>query len=162
LQAKIATPIIIVNFKTYSEAAAERAIDLAKKAEKVGQETGVCIGLAPQVADIYRVAKAVKLPVFAQHVDPITAGNCTGQVLAQSISKAGAIGMLINHSERQLKLSEIDELVDLAKKQKLVSCVCTNNPRVSAAVASLGPDIIAVVPRTLSAPELPFPKPSLK
>jgi triosephosphate isomerase len=146
---KLQTPVILVNFKTYSEATGRRAVDLAKKAEKVNKETGVCICLAPQFADIARVAEAVELPVFAQHIDPIKPGNSTGHVLAESIREAGGVGTLINHSERQIKLSDIDAVIKLAREENLVSCVCANNPSVSAATAALSPDIISIEPPEL-------------
>ncbi|MEM3609204.1 MAG: triose-phosphate isomerase, partial [Candidatus Bathyarchaeia archaeon] len=114
---KIQTPIIIINFKTYLEATGRRAVELAKKAEKVNNETKVLIGVAPQFADIATVAKATKVPVFAQHIDAIKPGSYTGHVLAESVKEAGAVGTLINHSERQLKLSEIDEAVNIAREK---------------------------------------------
>jgi len=149
LKSKLQTPIIIVNFKTYSEATGSKAVELAKQAEKVSRETDVHIVVAPQFADISNVAKAVKIPVFAQHIDPIKPGSHTGQVLADSIKEAGAVGTLINHSERQLKLSDIDAVIKMAIEKDLVSCVCTNNPDVSAAVAYLHPNIISIEPPEL-------------
>ena len=146
---KLKTPIIIVNFKTYLESTGLRAVELAKNAEKVSKETGTSIVVAPQFADIARVAKTVEIPVFAQHVDPIKPGNSTGHVLAESIKDAGAVGTLINHSERQLKLSEIEATISLVHEKGLISCVCANNPNVSAAVSSLRPDIVSVEPPEL-------------
>jgi len=90
LKEKFQTPMIIVNFKTYSEATGRNAVELAKKAEKVSDETKVSIIVAPQFADISAVAKAVKIPVFAQHIDPIRPGSYTGHVLADSVKEAGA------------------------------------------------------------------------
>ncbi len=46
------TPTIIVNFKTYIESTGQRALKLAKQAEKASKETGVCIVVAPQSTDI--------------------------------------------------------------------------------------------------------------
>jgi triosephosphate isomerase len=70
-------------------------------------------------------------------------------VLAESVKEAGAVGTLINHSERQLKLSDIDAAVKLTREKGLVSCVCVNNPSVSAAAAALKPDIISIEPPEL-------------
>ncbi len=141
--------MVIVNFKTYLEATGRKAVELAEKAEKVSKETGVCIAVAPQFVDIAAVAKAVEIPVFAQHIDPVKPGSCTGHVLAEAVKEAGAVGTLINHSERQLKLSDIDATIKLAREKGLVSCVCTNNPTVSAAVAALKPDIVSIEPPEL-------------
>jgi triosephosphate isomerase (TIM) len=143
------TPMIIVNFKTYLESTGKRAIELAKQAEKASKESGANIIVVPQFADLSKVAEAVEIPVFAQHLDPIKPGSSTGHVLAESIKEAGAVGTLINHSERQLRLSDIDAIITLAKEKGLVSCVCANNPSVSAAIAAMRPDITSVEPPEL-------------
>jgi triosephosphate isomerase len=149
LKTKLQTPVIIVNFKAYAESTGNRAVELAKKAERASKETGVNIVVAPQFTDLWRVAEAVEIPVFAQHIDPIPPGAFTGQVQADAAKEAGIVGTLINHSERQLKLAEIDAVVRLTREKALVSCVCTNNPSVSAAVAYLHPDIISIEPPEL-------------
>lgn len=146
---KLTTPIIIVNFKTYLESTGQKAVELAKDAEKVSKETGVTIVVAPQFVDIARIAEAVEIPVFAQHIDPIKPGNSTGHILAESVKEAGAVGTLINHSEMQLKLSDIDAIISLSREKQLISCVCANNPAVSAAVASMRPDIVSFEPPEL-------------
>jgi len=150
--------MIIVNFKTYSEATGRKAVELAKKAEKASNESNVLIGVAPQFADLATIAKAVSIPVFAQHIDPIKPGSYTGHVLAESIKEAGAVGTLINHSERQLKLSDISELIDIARENGLISVVCANNPNISAAVATLKPDIIVIEPPELIGTGIPVSK----
>mgnify|MGYP001112393440 CR=1 FL=1 len=145
----IQTPLIIVNFKTYLEATGKKAVKLAKEAEKVSVETRVSTGVAPQFADIAAVAEAVNIPVFAQHIDPVQPGSHTGHVLAESVKEAGAIGTLINHSERQLKLSDIHSVIKKTREIGLLSVVCANNPSIGAAVATLKPEIIAVEPPEL-------------
>lgn len=146
---KIQTPIILVNFKAYLEATGRRAVELARVAEKVSRETHVSICVAPQFTDIAAVAEEVEIPVFAQHIDPIEPGSHTGYVLADAVKEAGAIGTIINHSERQLRLSEIDASIRIAREKGLVSVVCANNQTISAAVAALKPDMVAVEPPEL-------------
>jgi triosephosphate isomerase len=158
LRKKPQTPLIIVNFKTYLEATGKKAVGLAKKAEKASLETKVSIGVAPQTADIAKIAETVDIPVFAQHVDPIKPGSYTGHVLVESIKEAGAVGTLINHSERQLKLSHINEIIRLMHENGLVSVVCANNSNVSAAVAVLEPDVMAVEPPELIGTGIPVSK----
>ena len=143
------TPVIIVNFKTYLESTGKRAVELAKQAEKAAKETGANIVVVPQFVDIATIAEAVEIPVFAQHIDPIKPGNCTGHVLAEAVKEAGAVGTLINHSERQLRLIDVDAIIALAKDKGLISCVCANNPSVSAAIAAIHPDITSVEPPEL-------------
>jgi triosephosphate isomerase len=151
-------PVIIVNFKTYLESTGKRAVELAKKAEKVYRETSIYVGVAPQLADLSAVAQAVEIPVFAQHIDPIKPGGYTGHVLAEAVKEAGAIGTLINHSERRLKLSDIDEIVKLAREKGLMSVVCANNPSTSVAVSSLNPDLVAIEPPELIGTGIPVSK----
>jgi len=155
---KLEAQIVIVNFKTYIEATGKRAVALAKKAEKVNRETGVYVGVAPQLADLAAVAETVDIPVFAQHVDPIKPGGYTGHVLAESVKEAGAIGTLINHSERQLKLSDIDQVIRIIRENRMFSVVCANNPSISAAVAALKPDVIAIEPPELIGTGIPVSK----
>jgi triosephosphate isomerase len=155
---KIRTPIILVNFKTYEEATGKRALELAETSEKVSLETEVCISLAPQLTDIAPVARLVTLPIFAQHIDPITPGSFTGHILPESVREAGVTGTLINHSERRLKLADIDMAIRRAREVGLVSVVCANNPAVSAAVAALKPDMLAVEPPELIGSGIPVSK----
>lgn len=158
MKSKLQTPLIIVNFKTYLESTGIRALQLAKQAEKASRETGVTIVVVPQFCDIKTIAEAVVIPVFAQHIDPIKPGNSTGHILAEAVKEAGAVGTLINHSEMQLKLSDIDAIIKRASEQDLISCVCGNNPLTSAAIASLNPDIISVEPPELIGSGIPVSK----
>lgn len=155
---KIQTPIVIINFKAYVEATGKKAVELARKAERVNRETGVSIGVAPQFADLASVAQAVEIPVLAQHIDPIKPGGYTGHVLAESVEESGAKGTLINHSERQLKLSDIDEIIRITREKRLLSVVCANNPTISMAVAALKPDLIAIEPPELIGTGIPVSK----
>jgi len=155
---RVRTPIILVNFKTYAEATGRNALNLAKTAEKINQETGVSVGIAPQYVDIVPIVQAVSIPVFAQHIDPVTHGSFTGHVLPEAVKEAGAVGTLINHSERRLKLADIDAAITRAQEIGLVTVVCSNNSAVSAAVAALKPNMVAVEPPELIGTGIPVSK----
>lgn len=155
---KIRTPIILVNFKTYPQGTGKKALQLAKTAEKVTLETDVCIAVAPQFTDISPIASSTSIPVFAQHIDSIQHGSHTGHILAESTKEAGAIGTLINHSERQLKLADIDSIIKRTQELNLISVVCANNPSVSAATAALKPNMTAVEPPELIGTGIPVSK----
>jgi triosephosphate isomerase len=147
-----------VNFKTYAEATGRNALKLAKTAEKIHKETGVSVGIAPQFVDIAPIAQNVSIPVFAQHIDPVTHGSFTGHVLPESVKEAGAVGTLINHSERRLKLADIDAAITRAQQVGLVTVICSNNSAVSAAVAALKPNMVAVEPPELIGSGIPVSK----
>ena len=138
-----------MNFKTYVEATGKRGVELAKIADQVSRDSGVIIAVAPQFTDLKTVTESVDIPVFSQHIDPIKPGAYTGHILADAVKAAGASATLLNHSEKRIKISEIEEVIALARVSDLATLVCTDTPGVSAAVASLNPDIIAIEPPDL-------------
>jgi triosephosphate isomerase len=144
-----AEPFLLINFKTYLEATGKRAIELSRKIESVARETGVKVGLAPQFCDIDQVASHVSLPVFAQHIDPIKPGAYTGHVLAESVKAAGAMGTIINHSERMLSLHDIEKTLEQARDAGLTTVACAGTARLAAAITLFEPDMVAIEPPEL-------------
>ena len=124
-------------------------MELAKIAESVAKDKGVQIAVAPQFSDIKEVCMSVEIPVFSQHVDPIKPGAFTGHILAEAVKAAGAVGTLLNHSERRVRIAEIEDTIELARSSGLLTLVCANSSGVSAAMASLSPDAIAIEPPEL-------------
>ena len=146
---KIELPVVVVNFKTYPQATGEKAVALAKTCEKVSNESGVSVVVAPQIPDIHRIGLAVDIPVFSQHLDPGDPGRYTGHVLGETLVEAGCSGTLINHSEKRMQLADIDDAIRKAETLGLYTIVCTNNPLVSVAAAALNPSAIAIEPPEL-------------
>lgn len=141
--------MIIVNFKTYAEATGDKAVELAKICEKVAKKTNKEIILVPQTADIYRVSKAVKLKIFAQHVDPVDFGSNTGHILIDAVKKAGAVGTLINHSENRIPLQKIKDIVEKCKHRMFTSLVCAQDAEEVEEVSRLEPNYVAFEPPEL-------------
>jgi len=154
----IDTPILIINFKTYKEATGKNALKLAKTAEKASKITGVNVCVAPQYTDLAVITSRVNIPVFAQHLDPIRFGKHTGHILPESIKEAGAVGTLINHSERPLPLNSIEVVIDRAKSLDLISVLCSDTPKTAASVAYFKPDIVSVEPPELIGTGIPVSK----
>ena len=142
-------PIWITNFKNYEQSTGQNAVDLAKIHEKVARETGATIAIVVSPVDVYRVAKEVSIPVFSQHVDPIDYGKFTGHILPQAVKKAGAVGTLLNHSERRLDLETLKSAVTCAQKASLTRIVCAENPDEIEKLAELDPDFLAFEPPEL-------------
>jgi triosephosphate isomerase (TIM) len=141
--------LIVLNFKVYDETTGEKALALAKICDGVAKETGARIIVCPQFADLFRISSAVKVPVFAQHIDDVKFGGFTGSVLPESVKAAGASGSLLNHSEKRIQLAQIDACVQKLKAMGLKSIVCTNNVATTMAAAALGPDYVAIEPPEL-------------
>lgn len=149
------TPIVILNYKTYLESSGEKALELAYALESAAEESGITMVASPQAADIYRIYNQTSLPIFAQHIDPITPGGHTGSNLIETLIASGVGGSLINHSENRMKLADIDEVIQLCKTHNIKSCVCTNNIATSKAVATFNPDAVAVEPPELIGTGIP-------
>jgi triosephosphate isomerase len=145
----LATPTIVLNVKTYAEATGEKAVELAKVMDAIAKETGASMAIAVQATDIWRCAEQVTIPVFAEHVDPITPGSHTGRTLPEALQAAKAVGTLINHSEHRLQLADIDACLQKVKKLNLDQIVCSNNIATSQAAAALSPNFVAVEPPEL-------------
>jgi triosephosphate isomerase len=143
------TPCIIVNLKTYQQGYGKRGLELIKNLEKASSGHKGQVAVAAATVDIKFFSEKGSLPVFAQHIDPVGYGAFTGHVLPEAIKEAGAVGTLINHSERRLTIADIGAAVSRCREVGLISCVCTNNVDTSAAVAALGPDYLAVEPPEL-------------
>jgi triosephosphate isomerase len=78
--------------------------------------------------------------------------------MAQTVKEAGATGTLINHSERRLKLADIDASLTAARIVGLTTIVCTNNVATTRAASTLGPDYVAVEPPELIGSGIPVSK----
>lgn len=152
---KVGFPLILINFKAYKEASGRRGLELAKVAEKVSKDTGVTIAVAPQLTDLAFIASQVEIPVFSQHVDAVEPGSHTGHVTLEAVRDAGAVGTMLNHSERRVRADQVDVVVKKARELRLLTVVCSNTPEVTAAMAALGPDMVAIEPPELIGTGIP-------
>jgi triosephosphate isomerase len=144
----VKTPFILVNFKTYPTAVGAEAVKLAKIHEQVAQETGANIGIAVGALDLKEVAAAVSIPVFAQHVDGADFGSFTGQIVPEQVRSLGAVGTLLNHSERRIG-SALPAAVAAAKAAGLKIVLCAESTDEAEELAQLAPDFLAVEPPQL-------------
>ena len=135
---------VLVNLKAYPC----DPVEVASAAHDVAEDADVRVGVAPQAAHLERVA-GTGVETWAQHVSPVDHGSHTGSTLAEAAADAGATGTLVNHSERRLKLADIDAAVEAAERAGLDTCVCANNPDQIAAATALSPDAVAVEPPEL-------------
>ena len=135
---------VLVNLKAYPC----DPVGIATAARDVAAESDVRIAVSPQAAHLERVAET-GVETWAQHVSPVEHGSHTGSTLAEAVADAGAVGTLVNHSERRLRLADIDGALDAADRADLETIVCANNPSQVGAAAALGPDGVAVEPPAL-------------
>jgi len=150
--------VVIINFKAYREGSGKRALELAKIADDVAGRCDDYIAIAVTSLDLAEIVKEVSIDVFAQHVDAVDFGSHTGRINAEMIKEKGAKGSLVNHSERRLRLADIEHIVSKLRELSLTSVVCTNNVATTAAASALKPDYVAVEPPELIGTGIPVSK----
>lgn len=143
-------PIIILNFKTYSESVGNNAVKLAKICEKVSKKFKGTILISPPHPNIAEISEKVKISILAQSIDPVDSGRHTGSVTAESI-KNYALGAFISHSEKKMELEEIKKCIILCKKYKLLSFCFSQDLRWIEKILEFGPNFIVYEPEELIA-----------
>ena len=124
-------PTIIINFKTYKQG--KDAVELAKKISKVDKK----IILGVQASDVYEIVKAVKNPVYTQHID------------LKNIKKDKAKGSFLNHSDHRLRFDVLKKSVKKCKQVGLKAAVFAANLKEAVKIEKLRPDYLIVEPPEL-------------
>jgi triosephosphate isomerase len=93
--------MIFVNYKTYEEGTGQKALALTKILEDVARTSQVKIIPVVQTIDAEKIISSVTLPVWIQHVDPVSYGAHTGWTLPEEVAKIGVSGVFLNHSEHK-------------------------------------------------------------
>jgi len=149
-RARIRPPVFEIGLKGYCWGA--DAVRLAVEADRLAEALGVSIVFNPQTVDIRPVAQATRrILVFAQHMDPVEPGRGVGGVLAEALRDAGAVGTLLNHSEKPVTLGALARTIERAQAVGLFTLVFADSPAEAAALACLGPDIVLAEPPELIA-----------
>jgi triosephosphate isomerase len=147
---RLRAPVFEIGLKGYAWGA--EAVRLARAADRLGHELQVTVIFDPQLVDIPAVARETRhLAVFAQHMDPVAVGRGAGYVLPEAIREAGAVGTMLNHSERRMTLADIHRAIRRAHEVGLATMVCADSPEEAEAVALLGADIVLAEPPELIA-----------
>lgn len=121
----------------------DAALDLALHADAICRKFGVDIIFTAQYTDISRIAtETTHLKVFAQHMDANPPGRGVGAVLPEALRQAGAVGVLLNHAERPLSLSALNDTIRRADAVGLATLACAGTAEESAAVAMLEPNVV--------------------
>ena len=77
------------------------------------QRLGVSVVFNGQAVDIPAIAAATRhILVFAQHMDPVDPGRGVGGCLAEALRDAGAVGTLLNHSEKPMTRDDLARAIE--------------------------------------------------
>jgi len=138
---KIRPPFFEIGPKAYLYG--EGVLALAKEADKVSRKYDVQIIFDPQYTDITSLARETEnLLIFAQHMDSLPIGRGYGSVLPEAVKAAGAVGVILNHSEKRISLAELNKTIKRADEVGLATMVCADTIEEAAAIAHLAPNII--------------------
>ncbi|ABU81878.1 triose-phosphate isomerase [Ignicoccus hospitalis] len=142
--------ILAVNAKVYYPYSfGARLLRLARAIDKVAKEYSITTIIAPPHTELKEVKDIVEVTkVYAQHLDPVEPGAHTGSVILEGIKEI-IDGSIINHSEKRMRLDEIELVVSKLRRAGKESLVCAPTPNTAAAVAALRPSMIAMEPPEL-------------
>jgi len=128
----------------------EEMLKLAKAADKASAKYDVRIILTLQPTDIYLLAKETQhVLIFAQHMDPLHIGRGLGSILPEAIKAAGAVGVMLNHAEKPMSISDLNKAIKRADQVGLVTIVCADTIEEAQAIAHFSPNIIVAEPTKL-------------
>lgn len=128
----------------------ERMLKLAKAADKASKKYDVQIIMTPQYSDIQMLAQETEnVLIFAQHMDPLPIGRGLGSVLPEAVKAAGAVGVMLNHAEKPMTISDLNKAIKRADEVGLVSIVCADTVEEAMAIAHFSPNIIVAEPTEL-------------
>ncbi len=128
----------------------EDIVNLALAADEAAIRYDVDIIFTAPFVSIEAIARSTKrIHIFAPHMDPISPGRGVADILAEALRAAGAVGVMLNHSEKPLSLSIMKRSIDRADEVGLATIVCADSVAEAQAIACLSPNIIVAEPSDL-------------
>jgi len=139
--------MLFINFKTYEEGTGKNALELVKILEEVAETSQIKIIPVVQATDIKEAVNASKLEIWTQSVDPVTFGAHTGSILPESVLEDGAVGTLLNHSERKFQdTTSLQQTIQRCGEVGLKTLVFASNLDELGIISSFNPTLVAYEP----------------
>ncbi len=138
---KLRIPFFSVNPKSYVWG--DKVVEIAKHADMLAEKYDIDVMFTAQLIDIPRIKQQTKnLIMCAQHMDGIVPGRGMGHVLPEALVAAGVEGVVLNHAEKQLTLSELVRAMKRAKELDMITSICVDTVEECRAAATLKPAIM--------------------
>jgi triosephosphate isomerase (TIM) len=138
--------LVLINFKTYKETIADKALEVARKIAKV-KNNKYTVGIAPSLLTIKEIAQKTDLSVFSQHTDHVELGSNTGRIPADELKKIGVKGTILNHSERKIPSKYLKNIIEKCRAKRLKTIVCASGISEMKKVLQFNPDYLAYEPK---------------
>jgi len=122
-------------------------LNLAMIADRAAEKYRVNILFTTPLVELRRVAENCRhLFVLAPHMDFLSPGRGLADILPESLTAAGAAGVMLNHIEKPVPLDTLEQTLRRADELGLLTVVCTGTIEQAKAVACLHPDVIVAEP----------------
>lgn len=145
---KIRVPFFETSVKNYIYG--DAVLEMAKAADAAAVKYDVDVLFISPYTEIRRIREACPhLILLAPHMDTLRPGRGMADVLPEALKAAGAQGVVINHCERPMTLSDIRKTIERANELDMLSFVCADTIDEARAIAQLHPDIINPEPTEL-------------
>ena len=144
----IRAPFLEIGPKNYLYG--EEVLQLACAIDAAAEKNGIDIFFTCPYIDLRRVCENTKhIHVLAPHMDSLRPGRGIAEILPEAVADAGAEGVMLNHAEKRLNYTELENIMQRAKELGLLTVVCADSMEEIRAVAMLGPDVIVAEPEEL-------------
>ncbi len=147
-RASMASPLIVVNFKTYASASGIEASHLLQAMERASSDRATFVACVSAFDLSTCSSQATNVDVWSQHLDPVGLGGFTGWLEPTTAIAHGAQGSIINHAEHKVNLDKVAALLAMLP-QEFPVCACAADVDEARALAALDPTFIAVEPPQL-------------
>ncbi len=128
-------PVIAINFKAYPNAFGNDAQKLLDLIEEFSKRYGIETVVALPLTEIYRSKHYDFIKIYAQTSHPIDFGAHTGRIPTKALLHYGVKGVVLNHSEDQKNIKDIEKILDDAYEHNLDVLICASSVDSSLALA---------------------------
>ncbi len=148
MKRKIRTPYFEIGTKNYIYG--DKVLEYAKAADAAAEKYDIDVLFITPAVEIRRVVENTKhLIVLAPYMDTLRPGRGMADILPEALKAAGAEGVVVNHCEKPMSLSQIKETIDRANELDMLVFACADTVAETKAIAELHPDIINPEPSEL-------------
>jgi triosephosphate isomerase len=141
IKRKIRTPFFEVEVKNYVYG--DAVIEMGKFLDGLSVKYDVDILYIVPYMEMRDVARSTeRLIILAPYMDDLRPGRGMGYVLPEGLKAAGAVGVLMNHSEKPMSISAVKRTIDRANELDMLSFICADTIAEARAIAQLSPDIM--------------------
>lgn len=148
MKPKIRVPFFETGVKNYIYG--DAVFEMALAADRAAKEYDVDVLFISPYTEIRRIVEHTdRLIVLAPYMDTLRPGRGMADVLPEALKAAGAQGVVLNHCERPMTLTQIKTCIDRANELDMLSFACADTIEEARAIAQLHPDIINPEPTAL-------------